>query len=74
VSRDHDAVYHTRWRIDLAYQRRLPNVGLVQFRPGSKLGSNDFLAGPEPFIVAFFSSSQETVRRQRFGYANGTNP
>jgi hypothetical protein len=50
---NHDSVYHACWQIDVAYHWRLPDVGLVQFRPSPKLGSNDFLAGSESFIVSF---------------------
>ena len=50
---DHEAVYDPRWHIDFAYHWRLPDIGLVQFRPGPKLGSNDFLARPESLIVSF---------------------
>ena len=54
MCRDHHAVDDARGHIDFAYHRRLPDVGLVQFRPGPKLGGNDFLAGPESFIVGSF--------------------
>lgn len=40
---DHDVVDYAREYIDFAYSRSLPDVGLIQFRPGPKLGGNDFL-------------------------------
>ena len=51
VCRNHDSVDDARRHIDFAYHWRLPDVGLVQFRPGPKLGSNDFLTGSESLIV-----------------------
>src|SRR5262249_31964220 len=48
---NHDSVHHARGHIDLAYHGRLPDVGLIQFRPRPKFGSNDFLTGSESFIV-----------------------
>ena len=65
MCRDHDAVYHARGHIDFAYHRRLPDVGLVQFRPGPKLGGNDFLTGPESFIVGFFQFVAGSLLRSK---------
>src|SRR5207237_655946 len=47
-------VYHARGHIDFAYHWRLPDIGLVQFRPGPKLAGNDFLTGPESLVVGLF--------------------
>jgi hypothetical protein len=54
VCRDHDAGYHARRHVDFTYHWRLPDVRLVQFRPGPELGGNNFLASPESLIVGFF--------------------
>jgi hypothetical protein len=53
VCRDHDAAYQPRGHIDVAYQRRFPDVGLVQLRPGPKLGRNDFLSRPESLVANY---------------------
>src|SRR6266542_6719073 len=65
MCRDHDSVHHTRWHIDFAYHWWLPDVGLVQFRPSPKLGGNDFLAGPEPFIVSIFQFVAGSLPRSK---------
>jgi hypothetical protein len=43
----------------------LPDVRLVQFRPGPKLGSNDFLFGSKAFIA--HPSKEEGDRVKRTG-------
>jgi len=64
VRRDHHAIDDTRRHIDSADHRRLPNVGLVQFRPGLKLGGNDFFAGPESLIEGSFQFFADWLARQ----------
>ena len=54
VRRDHHAIDDARGHVDFADHRRLPDVRLVQFRPGAKFSCDNFFAGPKSLIVGSF--------------------
>jgi len=60
IPRSHDNKFSVRWdhhpiddargQVDFANHRRLPDVRLVQFRPGAKFRCDNFFADPDPLM------------------------